>query len=133
MVLDREECCLACYLIYIYIDSLIDKISKLECGCLLGLTRSNIVAYADDIVLIAPSATSLQYLMNIAILEIDKLDLNFNYEKTKTMVFDSNSPSSKASILKSHFLDDHPVECVSSFKYLGYILASNLRGDVGIF
>ena len=50
------------YLIFILIDSLIDKISKSNLGCKLGIIQSNIIVYADDIVLLSPSSIALQNL-----------------------------------------------------------------------
>lgn len=111
----------------IYINALIDKISRLESGCRLGIIRSNIIAYADDIVLIAPSATSLQYLMDETNVEALKIFLEFNYDKSKTMLFRSvKNRSSRVTILKSYRIGKSSVENVSSMKYLGYILTSDL-------
>ena len=123
----RQGGVLSGLLFNIYIDALISKISKLDIGCNLGLLRSNIVAYADDIVLIAPSAKALQFLMNVAAVEISKLQLNFNLDKTKTMVFRSSSNRSNALMLESHHINGHPVECVTSIRYLGYILTFDLN------
>ena len=65
----------------IYIDSLLEKISSLNVGCSLGIIRSNVIAYADDLVLIAPSKNALQILVNEALSEANKLDLDFNQDQ----------------------------------------------------
>ena len=104
-----------------------NSISNLEDGCSLGIIRSNIVAYADDIVLIAPSAVSLQFLINVANDEISKLLLNFNPDKSKTIVFNSNgNKSDKSSISWFHNIRKQKIDRVVSFKYLGYVLDCNL-------
>lgn len=59
----------------IYINSLIEKVSKVNSSCMLGIARSNIIAYADDVVLMAPSAKSLQILIDVAYSQAVDLDL----------------------------------------------------------
>ena len=71
----------------IYIDSLIEHISKLNVGCRLGIFSSNIIAYADDIVLLAPSSSSLQLLIDEAMKYGLNLDLRMNIKKTKILIF----------------------------------------------
>ena len=48
----------------LYIDSVLSHISKMKIGCKLGFISSNILAYADDVVILAPSATGLQLLID---------------------------------------------------------------------
>ena len=43
------------FLFKLYIDVIVDKLSKLDHGCKLGLSKINILAYADDIVIMAIS------------------------------------------------------------------------------
>ena len=83
----RQGGLLSGLLFCIYINSLINKISSLKVGCRLGLYSSNIIAYADDIVLLAPSASSLQMMMNVVNKESLKLNLKFNVNKCKIMIF----------------------------------------------
>ena len=59
--------------------------TQLNVGCKLGLLQSNIIAYADDIVLLAPSSASLQILLDAAVLKLKKLDLVINEVKSKVM------------------------------------------------
>ena len=108
----------------IYIDSLLTKVSKSKLGCKLGIEMANIIAYADDIVLLAPSRTALQILIDIAHLEACRLDLKFNTEKSKCMIF--RSFNKKISDSLSFKIGDNHVEIVKSFKYLGFILNCNL-------
>ena len=74
----------------LYIDSLLNKIKTSKYGCKLGILKSNILAYADDIVLIAPSASSLQILINETIEEASNLELTINRLKSKSMVISSS-------------------------------------------
>ena len=110
----------------LYINSLIDKISNLDIGCRLGLHTSNIIAYADDIVLLAPSASSLQSMMDIASSEALELDLQFNVSKCKIMVFMFGK---RVSIEKQFFISNQAVCQVYSIKYLGFYVSCNLCND----
>ena len=113
----------------IYINSLIDKISNLDIGCRLGLYSSNIVVYADDIVLLAPSASSLQILMNIANAEALELDLLFNVNKCKVVIFSSGK---EVFIEKQFFIGNQNVCKSQSIKYLGYHISYNLHNHEDI-
>ena len=117
----------------IYIDSLIEKVSKSKTGCMLGIYRSNIIAYADDLVLMAPSAKSLQTLIDVAFNEAEDLDLLFNLSKTKVMVFCWHKHNYKGRSMRIHEVGNQPIEHVTSKKYLGYIIASDFSEseDVG--
>ena len=125
----RQGGILSSLLFSLYIDSLLEKISGLKVGCRLGILSSNIIAYADDIVLLAPSVSSLQMLIDVANNEALLLDLRFNLKKTKCMIFNSNMKTSKAVNVSPFKVDGHVIEIVSSFKYLGYVLSSNMGFD----
>ena len=47
----------------LFINDLIIKVIASSKGCHLGLTGANIILYADDILLFAPSITALQSLL----------------------------------------------------------------------
>ena len=111
----------------IYIDALINKISNSKYGCKLGVVRSSIIAYADDIVLLAPSATGLQALIDIAHKEANELNLSFNIGKSKCMIF--RYSGYKRTVNKSFTIGDTPLKVVTSFEYLGYIINNDMRNN----
>lgn len=121
----RQGGILSPFLFNVYINDLIDSISKCNIGCKLGAVSSNIIGYADDIVLLAPSVDALQYLFTTSLEELTRINLSFNCLKSKLMVFDSKS-STKNIIDVSIYLDNIKVSQVQEHKYLGYILCSNL-------
>ena len=108
----------------LYIDGLISKISNMGTGCQLGIYSSNVIAYADDIVLLAPSPTSLQNMMDVANLEASKLDLTFNPDKSKIMIFDSKGRKNK--IKRQFYIGSQPISQVTNIKYLGNEISSDL-------
>ena len=125
----RQGGVLSGILFCIYIDSLIDKISKMKVGCKLELIRSNIIAYADDIVLLAPSREALQLLLSEAHLQASNLKLDFNYEKTKIMRFSHGSSKAENLQIKSLIIGNQPIQAVTTIRYLGYMINNNLSNS----
>ena len=114
----------------IYIDSLIEKIVSSKTGCKLGIQMSNVIAYADDIVLLAPSRTGLQILIDIAYSESFKLELNFNVNKSKCIIF--RTSGHKAFENLTFNIGQLKLEIVESFKYLGFIINSKMSNSEDI-
>ena len=128
----RQGGVLSGLLFNIYVNSLIDKISKLNIGCRLGTVKSNIIAYADDIVLLSPTRDGLKSLLLEAYKEASCMDLEFNFEKTKVIKFNSYIRKSDGLLNKPLVIDDHSIHFVSTFKYLGYVIADNLNNNEDI-
>ena len=74
--------------------------------------------------LLAPSRYALQVLLDEAFNEANKLNLLFNSQKSKYLVFrKGNSTNMSAGQIN---IVNVPLDQVNSFKYLGFILSSNL-------
>ena len=79
-----------------------------------------ILLYADDAVIFAQSAESLQNMLNDIQLYCDTWHLTFNTNQTKIMVFEKGRHSYPKIYLKGLEL-----EVVTSFRYLGVELFKN--------
>ena len=93
----------------------------------------NILAHADDLVLLAPSWHAMQELINLLHLQANMIDMVYNAKKTCCMVF---NPRCKSKIVLCTFknveLDNVELAYVSSFKYLGHILCDTMCDDSDI-
>ena len=69
----------------VYFDHVSSKLNDIHVGCLLGSRILNHLLYADDLVLISPSCTGLQKLINCCVRYGHLLDIRFNEAKAKTM------------------------------------------------
>ena len=97
---------------------MVNGVSNLKEGCRIGIHSSNIIAYADDIVLLAPSKRGLQILIDKAFEKSQDLNLKFNGDKSKYMIF----RYSRVKMISSPniYVDNSKLEKVEVFKYLGY-------------
>jgi hypothetical protein len=136
----RQGSPLSPYLFSIYIDSVLTKLSECDVGCRIRNKTVNHVAYADDIVLLAPSWRGLQQLMSVLAGGVVEKDLLFNFKKTKCMVF---PPKFKGQC----FLNSIPkfvllgveIEFCDSYKHLDHVLvcdrddASDMKREMRLF
>ena len=71
----------------IYYDVLLLRLQDLNIGCKIGPDVLNCFAYADDVVLLAPSRSALQSLMDECLLYSAEFKIQFNKLKTKCIRF----------------------------------------------
>ena len=100
-------------------------------GCYVGLNFVGALAYADDIVLIAPSPSAMRKLLTICDVYASAYDIVFNASKSKYLVITSGRQRALyRGIEDSGFLiGNKPVEFVKTFIHLGHIIKSNLDDD----
>jgi len=72
-------------LVTVYIDSIVAKVLKSTIGCYVKWMCLSILLYADDIILLAPSITALQQLLQVCEQELQWLDMSINVKKSACM------------------------------------------------
>jgi Reverse transcriptase (RNA-dependent DNA polymerase) len=121
------------YLFTRYIRQLLYAVSSSHIGCSIGGLAVNILAYADDIVLLAPSWCALQEMLVILEQYCMLLDLTPNAKKTVCMKFD---PKDRSKLVAKQFpcfvLCGHMLKFVSEFRYLGHIVTEQQKDDSDI-
>ena len=109
-----------------YIDSMVNSISASHVvGCSLGPTKINIIAYADDIVLLAKSECNLSTLYKMLKSEISELQLKINVKKNKAVIFSGVIPDLSYPTVLS--LDGDQISVEKCFKYLGHYIERGLE------
>ena len=121
----RQGGILSAYLFNIYIDIILSRFSGFNNGCILGIDKVNIQAYADDIVLLSPTRQGLQFLIDQIAIDFNAHCLEVNTKKTVFMVFSNTKKKTNDKILRVHF-NNIPLECAFNCRYLGIILNFNL-------
>ena len=119
----RQGGVLSPFLFNFYINTIISEVVKSNIGCKFGDIRCNILAYADDIVLLADKVSHMEILYRNFCFLIREHRLKINREKTKCMIFSNNS--NQNSLYLS--LNGDLLEVVDSFKYLGHKLLFNFK------
>ena len=99
-------------------------------GCNVGGIFINVLAYADDIVLLAPAWRAMQQLLDILSNQACMINMQCNVGKTVCMVF---PPRKRKMQITSTFpvfnIGGLAVQFVHTFKYLGHIINSRLSDD----
>ena len=83
----RQGGILSPFLFCRYIRDLLKETAQSGIGCNIGGVLINILAYADDIILHAPSWRAMQDLLVVLEKQTAKIDMKCNENKTVCMVF----------------------------------------------
>ena len=126
----RQGGLLSPYLFSRYIRELLMAIVQSNIGCNIGGVPYNILAYADDIILMAPSWRALQSLIDLLSHCAIEISMSCNVTKTVCMIF---NPKRKRMIIDSSFpcftLEGLALQTVSEFKYLGHMINNDFSDD----
>lgn len=120
----RQGGVLSSLLFCFYIDGLLSKINNMKIGCRYGLAKMNIQAYADDIVVLSPSFSGLQQILDVVAAQVTSLGLTLNETKSITMIF---RPRGDNILVRDAVftLNGKALSNVDEVKYLGMILKNN--------
>ena len=100
----------------LYIDGLLKLLSKAGGGCYIGRYFVGAMAYADDIVLLAPSASALRKMLAICDSYANEYHISFNASKSKCLVL---FPGSRR-ILSNYMKDCIFMSAISQLKLLNH-------------
>jgi len=118
-------------------DVLLSRLSSAGIGCYIGNTYVGALAYADDVVLIAPTPHAMRAMLYICDQFSVDYDVSFNASKSKCMYFRSRRDG--MGTLFNYNCDniafrinDYVMEFVKSYKHLGHIISCDLNDDADI-
>ena len=109
------------FLFSIYINPLIKMMHNSRKGCYIGKTPANIFIYADDIVLLSPTVTSMKYMIELCEIYSYEYFLRFNGEKSKVIPFTKYEVNNFVNIC----LNGNKLEIVNSYRHLGNVFINN--------
>ena len=112
----RQGGVLSPILFNIYIDSIVTKVNTSCLGCTLKQACVSILIYADDILLIAPTVTALQFLVNTCCEELSHLAMDINRSKTVCMRI---GPRYRVECSNITVSQGQEIKWVQQFRYLG--------------
>ena len=126
----RQGGVLSPYLFNVYMDGLSVILNNCDVGCTMNNVSVNHFMYADDTVLVSPSAKGLQRLLRLCEIYADKCDIIFNSKKTKYMCVKPRYMKNLS--VPSVVLNGKNIELVSHYKYLGITICDNRQDDEAV-
>ena len=108
------------------LESVVDKVTKSKLGCYVGSKCVSILVFADDILILSPTRSAAQKILNICYDFTESVGLKFNKGKCKVMIFNSIE-NFETQLL----LGGTPLECVNTGIHIGNYI-SNIS-DLVIF
>ena len=118
----RQGGVLSPYLFACFIDSVVDKVKLSGVGCYLNMACMSIFLYADDILLVAPSVSSLQRILSLCEAELELLDMRVNAKKSSCIRF---GPRFNVRCNSTTMIDKCKLSWSDSVRYLGIYLRSS--------
>ena len=105
----------------IYVDDLVEILTRAGIGCHLRNMFLSILLYADDMALVSPSLRGLQNLLILTEQYCHEWDICLNAKKSKNMMFGKKHP------LPSLQLEGKNIDWVEKWTYLGITVVSHKR------
>ena len=126
----RQGGILSPYLFSIYVDDLSEQLNECKTGYKFNDLLVNHLMYADDLVILAPSAVGLSMLFKACEKFGVHHDVKFNGKKSAVMVF--RSKTMKDLVLPDLNMYGEKIQEVTKTKYLGHIITNDLTDDADI-
>ena len=121
----RQGGILSPYLFNVYMDDLSSLLNKFPAGCYICKILINHLMYADDLVLLCPSAYGLRLLLKLCEQFGKSEDINFNYEKSVMMIH--RSKDMKDVDFGNFFINGDKIDSEPHMRYLGHYISPNLN------
>ena len=121
----RQGSILSPHFFCVYVDGLSCTLNSLPSGCVIGDAKVNHLMYADDLVLIAPTASGLQSLIRECESFGNKMDIAFNSLKSSILIYKSKLLPINPNF--SFILGNEHIPVLSDCKYLGHILSDDMK------
>jgi hypothetical protein len=115
----------------VYYDELLRRLKQSRMGCVIGHWYIGALAYADDIVLLAPSATAMRRLLTICDQFADDYNLSFNTNKSQCMFFPPVGVQ-RLSTLPTFRLNGKELTFVDKYMHLGHFITVDATDDADI-
>jgi hypothetical protein len=124
----RQGAILSPILFCVYFDVLLDNLSLSGIGCHIGLFFVGALAYADDLVLLAPSANAMRSMLHVCDVYATQYNVLFNAKKSKCICCHPIGISkrfSRSFCYPSFFIGSQLIEYVEKWPHLGHIISND--------
>ena len=124
----RQGCILSPLLFNLFLSDLAKKFESMSEKFDLNHTGINSLFWADDLVLLAKSKEDLDKMLKILEEYCKENEIAINTKKTKCMIFNKTGRTMR----RAFFLNGVQLECVRSYKYLGFVLTPSGEIQTGL-
>ena len=107
----------------IYTEGLLTQLRNSNVGCFMGSVYVGVIAYADDIMLLAPSVYAIKSMLKICLDYANEFRILFN-DKSKLIVF---NPGNRRAPCPHIVINGKKIEAVESVKHLGHIVGHVIK------
>ena len=124
----RQGAVLSPVLFCIYFDELINELQIAKYGCYIGFCFVGVLAYADDLVLLAPSASATRQMLKICDEFGERYSVVFNAAKSKVILCLANRSVRSSLINKPipvFYIGGNVIQYVNEWPHLGHIISVN--------
>ena len=106
----------------VYMDGLLNRLKNTKVGCYVGQIFVGAMAYADDVILLAPTRSAMQTMLNTCSSYAKEFQVLFNPNKSIHILFGQDDPS----VISEGFkLDGRIIPNAARGSHLGYIIGNN--------
>ena len=120
----RQGGILSPYLFNVHMDDLSQSLTCCKTGCLSGEIMINHLMYADDLVLLSPSATGLRELLRTCEKYSKEHAIIYNSKKSSVLICKNRATMHVPS--PSFAVNDTVIGEVAKVKYLGHVIANDM-------
>ena len=107
----------------VYVDGLLQRLASSKIGCNFGMIYVGVLAYADDIVLLAPTASAMRMLLSMCDDYANEYRIVFNAKKSKCMYCPPHKYRTLVQGQNPVFqIGGHCLEYVNEWPHLGHIV-----------
>jgi hypothetical protein len=124
----RQGAILSPVLFCVYLDVLLGRLGSHGVGCHIGSLFVGALAYADDLVLIAPSANAMRSMLNVCDEFAAQFNVVFNATKSKCIYCISVGASryvNNFATRPSFYIGSQVIEYVDRWPHLGHIITND--------
>ena len=126
----RQGGVLSPILFTVYLDDLLQDIERAGAGCYWRHHFVGVVCYADDVALLAPSASALRLMLNTCVKFASSHSLSFSAAKTQLICF--RNPSPTVNPLPSFVFLGEALSVNQTVRHLGHIISHDLSDSPDI-